>query len=178
MLAGIRGALMLARGRPEGIMLMPLAADAAARSYWAVLFCLPLFMVIRLISGTVPLTGRGVTAEVIGFVVGWAGYGLATLPMAIASGQGAFWPRFLATWSWVSLFQYCAIVVISLVAALMPDWMGQGINLAGLGYLLWLQWFSTGLALRVGGRAAAGLVLLDLIIGFMLSGFVTGLAGG
>lgn len=178
MLAGLRGALMLARGRPEGIMLMPLAPDAAARSYWAAAFCLPLFMLIRVISGTVPLTGRGISAETIGFVVGWAGYGLATLPMAIASGQAAFWPRFLATWNWVSLFQYCAIVLISLVASLMPAWLGQGINLAGLGYLLWLQWFSTGLALRVGGGAAAGLVLLDLIIGFLMSGFVTGLAGG
>jgi hypothetical protein len=178
MLSGMRGALMLARGRPEGIMLMPLTADAAARSYWAAALCLPLFMLIRLVSGAVPLSGRGVTAELLGFAVSWAGYGLATLPMTMAAGQGALWPRFLATWNWVSLFQYCAIVVISLVASLMPSWLGQAVNLAGLGYLLWLQWFATGLALRVGGGAAVGFVLLDLIIGFLMSGFVTGLSGG
>ncbi len=175
-LTGLRGALLLARGRPEGILLMPLTPEAAARSYWAAALCLPLFLLVRLASGTVPLTGRSVAAEIIGFVISWAGYSLATLPMAIAAGQGAFWPRFLATWNFVSLVQYGAIVVISLLAALMPGWMGQGINLAGLGYLMWLQWFGTGLALRIGGGAAVGFVLLDLMIGFLMSGFVSGLA--
>lgn len=174
MIAGFRGALMLARGRAEGIMFMPLTPEAAGRSYWAAALCLPLFLMIRLLSGTVPPTARGISAEIIGFVAGWAGYSLATLPMALAAGQGAMWPRFLATWNWMSLVQYCAIVPISLLASLLPGWIGQGINLAGLGYLMWLQWYGTSLALRVSGGVAVGFVLLDLMIGFLMSGFVSG----
>jgi hypothetical protein len=177
-LAGLRGALMLARGRAEGIMLMPLTAEAARRAYWAAVFCLPIFLAVRLLSGVTPLTARGITAEIIGFVVSWAGYSLATLPMVVATGHGALWPRFLATWNWVSLVQYLFIVPISLLASLLPGWLGQGVNLAGLGYLLWLQWFATGLSLRLGGALAAGLVLLDLILGSVVSSFASGLSGG
>jgi hypothetical protein len=83
----------------------------------------------------------------------------------------------VATWNWVSLVQYGIILVLSLVVNELPGWLGQGVQLAGLGYALWLQWFATGLALQVAGRHAAGFVLLDLFMGLLLSSVVTSLAG-
>lgn len=174
--AGLRGALMLARGRPMGIALMPITADAAGRSFWAAVLCLPFFLVLRLLLGDQALTGRLAVAEVIGFVAGWAAYGLATLPLARACGREALWPRFLATWNWVSLVQYAIILALSLVVGELPGWLAQGAQLAGLGYALWLQWFATGLALQVAGRHAVAFVLLDLMIGLLMSSVVTDLA--
>lgn len=168
---------MLARGRAMGIALMPITAGAAGRSFWAAALCLPLFLVLRLLLGEQALTGRLVVAELIGFVAGWAAYALATLPLATACGRQALWPRFVATWNWVSLVQYGIILLLSLVVNELPGWLGQGVQLAGLGYALWLQWFATGLALQVAGRHAAGFVLLDLFMGLLLSSVVTSLAG-
>lgn len=167
---------MLARGRADGIALMPLSAQGAAFSFWAAVLCLPLFLVLRLLLGEAPLTPRLVAAELVGFAVGWAGYALATLPLAASLGREALWPRFLAAWNWVSLVQYGMIVLLSLVVGALPGWLGQGVQLAGLGYALWLQWFATGLALQLTGRHAAGFVLLDLLVGMLISSVVTGLA--
>lgn len=179
MRAGLRGALLLARGRVEGIMLMPISAEGAARSFWAAGLCLPVFLILRLVLSDQPLTGRAVLAEFCGFVVGWAGYALATLPMAIAAGRAPLWPRFLATWNWISVVQYGLILLLGLFSGMgLPGWVAQAAELAGLGYALWLQWFGTGLALQVGGGRAVGFVLLDLIIGMVLSGFVSDLSGG
>jgi hypothetical protein len=179
MRAGLRGALLLARGRAEGIMLMPISAEGAARSFWAAALCLPIFLILRLVLSGQPLSGRAMTAELCGFVTGWAGYALATLPMTLAAGRGPLWPRFLATWNWISLVQYGLILVLGLMSeAGLPSWLGQTVELAGLGYALWLQWFGTGLALQVGGGRALGFVLLDLMLGMVLSGFVSDISGG
>lgn len=178
MRAGLRGALMLARGRVEGITLMPISAEGAGRSFWAALLCLPIFLLLRLVLNDQPLSSRALAAELCGFVVGWAGYALATLPMAMAAGRGPLWPRFLATWNWISLIQYGLILMLGLLSgAGLPSWLGQTIELAGLGYALWLQWFGTGLALQVGGGRALGFVLLDLVMGMVLSGFVSDISG-
>jgi hypothetical protein len=177
MRASLRGALFLARGRVEGIMLMPISTEGAKRSFWAAVFCLPIFLVLRLVLSDVPLTSRGMVAELCGFAAGWAGYALATLPMAVAAGRAPLWPRFLATWNWTSLVQYGVILLLGLIGELgLPDWLGQATELAGLGYALWLQWFATSLALQVSGARAAGFVLLDLVLGMVLSGFVTDLS--
>jgi hypothetical protein len=177
--AGLHGALLLARGRAEGIALMPISAEGAGRSFWVVAFCLPVFLILRLVFSDMPLSGRGLVAELCGFAAGWAGYALASLPMALASGRGPLWPRFLATWNWTSLVQYGVILLLGILSdAGLPSWLGQGIELIGLGYALWLQWFATGLALRVTGGRAAGFVLLDLVLGMVISGFVADLSGG
>ncbi|MBO1075369.1 hypothetical protein [Roseomonas marmotae] len=176
--AGLRGALMLARGRAEGIMLMPLSAAGAGRSFWAAVFCLPIFLLLRVVLSDVPLSSRGLLAELCGFTVGWAGYALASLPMALAAGRGALWPRFLAAWNWASFVQYGVILLLALLAGLgLPGWLVQGMELAGLGYALWLQWFATALALQISGARAAGFVLLDLVLGMVMSGFVSDIAG-
>jgi hypothetical protein len=179
MLAGLRGALLLARGRVEGIMLMPISAEGAARSFWAAPLCLPIFLILRLVLSDQPLSGRALVAELCGFVAGWAAYALATLPMVIAAGRAPLWPRFLATWNWITVVQYGLILLLGLVSgAGLPSWLGQTVELAGLGYALWLQWFGTGLALQVGGGRAVGFVLLDLVLGMVLSGFVSDISGG
>ena len=143
-----------------GIALTPLSARGAATSFWAAILCLPLFLMLRLLLGEAPLTPRLVAAELVGFAAGWAGYALATLPLAASLNRDMLWPRFLAAWNWVSLVQYGMIVLLSLVVGLLPGWLGQGVQLAGLGYALWLQWFATGLALRQLGNSGVWLALL------------------
>jgi hypothetical protein len=175
--AGLRGAFMLIRGKPDGIALMPVSARGAALSFWAMVLCLPLFLVLRLVLGETPFSTRTLVAELSGFVAGWVGYALATLPMALAAQRGPLWPRFLATYNWISLLQYGLILALSVVSGGLPSWAGQGIELAILGYALWLQWFATGLALKITGARAAGFVLLDLVLGLMLSSIVADLSG-
>jgi hypothetical protein len=166
----------MARGRAEGIRYMPLTPGGAARSYWAALLCLPCFL---LLQPGLPVTPRALTAEFTGFVVGWAGYGLAALPLVLASGRAPLWPRLLAAWNWVNLLQYVVLGLVTLlVPAGLPDWLAQGLILAGVGYAMWLQWFAARLALQIDRVRALGFVLLDLMLSYFISGVVAALSRG
>ncbi|MEE8534985.1 MAG: hypothetical protein V3S45_02995, partial [Kiloniellales bacterium] len=61
-------------------------------------------------------------------------------------------------------------VVVATVSGLLPAGMGLLVNTVAYLLILGYQWFVTRTALEVGGRAAAGLVALDLVIGFMAQG--------
>ncbi|WP_159993990.1 hypothetical protein [Roseomonas sp. 18066] len=191
--AGLRGALLLARGRVEGIAWMPVGAEGAGRSFWAAAFCLPIFLVMRLLLDAAPgdpsgeaaaigatlATPRAVVAQLTGYAAGWVAFALAALPMAERMGRGALWPRLVATWNWVNLLQYAILLVFTLLARwLLPVELQPAASLVGIAYALWLQWFAARAALGVGGLQAAGLVFLDLALTLFLAGLVAQLSNG
>ncbi|MBL6455849.1 hypothetical protein JMJ55_10990 [Belnapia sp. T6] len=176
--SGLRGALLLARGRADGLLLMEATPDGAARSFWSAVVCLPGFLALRLLawsSGDAPATGPllGLVAELIGYVCAWAGFALASLPLAEASGRRAEWPRFIAAWNWGNAVQYLVLLALTVPAGLgLPPLLAHGLGLAGIGYALWLEWFITRTALNITGGAAAGFVVLDLMLGMVIGGLV------
>jgi hypothetical protein len=182
--AGLAGAALLARGRAQGLALIEASAEGALRSFWAMAFCLPAFLALRLLSwGELGEPsggfGRALAAELIGFVVAWVGFALASRPLAEASGRLAQWPRFLAAWNWTNAVQYAVLLALSLPGLLgVPEAVGHALALAGLGYAVWLEWFATKSALQVTGARAAGFVGLDLALGLFLGGLVSRLSTG
>ena len=181
--SGLRGAFRLARGRVEGLLLIEGTPEAVRRSFTAALLCLPAFVALKLLSwaGSPPATGlaRSFAAEFIGYVVAWAGFALASLPLAEAQGRRAEWPHFIAAWNWANVVQYLVLLVLTVPAAFgLPDVLARGLGLAALGYALWLEWFVAKAALHISGGRAVGFVLLDLLIGIFVGGFVAQLAGG
>lgn len=173
--AGLQGALLLARGRSEGLLRVEPGEAGAARSFWAVALCLPAFLVLRVLdwtSGGWPARPVHATAVyVLAFTVGWLGFVLLSRPLAAAFGRLSHWPRFVAVWNWCSVVQYGLLVAASLPAvAGMPLWLVQAAALVGVGWALWLEWYATRLALDIGGLAAAGLVASDVLVGVLVSG--------
>lgn len=180
--AGLRGASMLARGRPEGLMLIESSPAGVARSFWAAALCLPGFLALRLLGWAetgVPDVGRSLLAELLGYVCTWAGFALASLPLAEATGRRAEWPQFIAAWNWANVVQYLVLLALTVPASLgLPPLLANGLGLAALGYALWLEWFVAKAALRVSGGRAAAFVLLDLMLGLFVGGLVGRLSGG
>jgi hypothetical protein len=182
--AGLRGAFRLAQGKPDGLALIDLTPEGILRSFWAAAICLPGFLALKLIGwadgdGPAGGLGRGLLAELIGFVVAWAGYALATLPLAEAQGRKADWPRFIAAWNWANVVQYLVLLALTAPTLLgLPGLLAHGLGLAAIGYALWLEWFVTKAALRIAGGPAAMFVLLDLLLGVFVGGFVARLGGG
>lgn len=179
---GIVGALLLARARPDGMdAFEPTMADARA-SFLAALYCLPIFLLLRLGAGPAAVAidpFRAVAADLIAFVCSWAGFALASLALAEAMGRRALWPRFIAAWNWVNLVQYVVMALLSLPELLgMAGMVADALALLGLGYALWLQWFATRIALGLPGPRAAGFVVLDLGLSLFLSGLAARMALG
>jgi hypothetical protein len=177
--AGLRAALRLARGRADGIELLGDPADAmpaAIRSFWAAALCLPAFIALRLAAlpaeGDATAIAIGFGRDLAGFVIGWAGFALASHRVAGMIGRSAQWPRFITLWNWCNFVQYMMLVLSTLPGLFgLPDLLGETVWLVAIGWALWLEWFATRLALGLPGLAAAGLVALDVSIGLLISGF-------
>ena len=173
--AGLRAAILLARGREEGLRFALLSMEGAKRSFWAGAICLLPFLVIRALGdggaeGALPV-------ELIGYTLGWVVFPLASLALAEASGRGPLWPLFIAAWNWTNLAQYAALLAASLLARVMPAGLEGLPTLAAFGYALWMEWFVARAALRVSGVRAGFFVLLDMAIGLTIANVVRGIGG-
>lgn len=156
---------------------MPDTPEGALRSFWAAALCLPVFLLVRLLlEPLMTTTPRGMVAEGTGYVVAWAGYALASRPLAARLGRSAEWPRFLAAWNWATAFQYLLVLASSLLALALPEPAQDVVSLVTIFYTVWLEWFVARVALRLPGGAAALLVLLDLVLSLFLTSVVATLS--
>jgi hypothetical protein len=181
----LHGALLLARGRPDGLLLIlapPTAEMAvAARSFWAMALCLPAFLCLHLLDwadGGMPAEpARALMADLLAYVIGWVGFALLSHRLAGGMGRGDFWPRFITVWNWCNVVQYLMLVTAALTGLLgLPPLLAQTVWLVAAGWALWLEWYATRLALAVPGGAAAAMVGLDFSLGLFLVA-VTGTVG-
>lgn len=180
---GLAAALLLARGRPEALALLPGDTETARHSFLAALICLPAFLAIRAIAWAtqgMPRSGVALAllAELAGYIIAWAGFALASRTLAGQAQRLAEWPRFIAAWNWANVVQYVVLVGVLLPAALgLPGWLANTLGLAALGYALWLEWFVTRIALGVPGPTAVMFVLLDLTLGLFIGAFTARMIG-
>jgi hypothetical protein len=174
--SGLQAALLLARGRPEGLRFVEADMAGAARSFWAAAVCLPAFICLRLLawteSGLPPQLAHAFGVDVLFYVIGWAGYAVLSRPVVAALGRGRRWPRYIAAWNWCNVVQYFLLVAAGLPGLLgAPEWLDQTCQLIALGWALWLEWFAARLALEIPALPAAGLVALDVALGLLLVAF-------
>jgi len=182
---GLQAALLLARGRSEGLALVETGPAGATRSFWAAAICLPAFLCLRLLDwsdgGGGPLFSLGpafshsFALQFLGYVIGWAGFALLSRPLVAMLGRAASWPRYIAVWNWCNVAQY-ALLVVACVPELAgaPQWVQQASGLIALGWAVWLEWYATRLVLEIKTLPAVGLVVVDVVIGML----VTGITGG
>ena len=185
---GLQGAMLLARGRADGMLLLAgqeePALQTAARSFWAAAICLPAFICLQLIDlaqspGVPPHFAHGLALQLLGYAVDWAAFALASREVARAMGRMSAWPRFITAWNWCNVVQYLLLVGASLPPLLgLPTLLGETAWLVATGWALWIEWYATRLALGVGGLPAAGLVVLDEAMGFGLLALIQSLPGG
>lgn len=174
---GLRAALLLARGRPEGLDLVvadtPDAQMAVARhSFVAMALCLPMFLLIHVVASA-SLEAVALARDLCAFVLGWLGFAALSHVLAGQMGRGVLWPRFVALWNWCNLAQYLMLTV-SLLPPLLgaPVFVGQTMWVVALGWALWLEWSAVRLGLGVTGVGAAMLVAADMAIGIGLTRLV------
>ena len=175
---GLRAALLLARGRPEGAFLISMEAPAeqvsrARHSFLAMLFCVPIFLFIQDLGRAGPDVAP--VREGASFVLAWLGYAVLSYQLASAMGRAEDWLRFVVLWNWSNLVQYL-LMALALVPVLLgaPPIFGQTAWLVAMGWSLWLQWSATRIglilpagraALMVGADMALGMVVLRLTAG-------------
>ncbi|WP_159348964.1 hypothetical protein [Roseomonas harenae] len=175
-LGGLRAAVLLAQGKEGGLRFAHLSMEGAVRSFWAGAICLVPFLLIRA-QGSDALVHAGLPLELVGYLLGWVVFPLASVSMVDASGRGPLWPLFIAAWNWANLAQYAALLAATVFGPLLPSGLSAGLTLAAFGYAVWVEWFVAKSALRITGLRAGLFVLADMTIGLFIASLVQRLAG-
>ena len=171
---GLHAALLLARGRADGLRYVEDDMAGATRSFWAMAICLPAFICLRLLawtaSGVTPHAAHMFALDLMAYGIGWCGFAVLSYRLVGSMGLGVRWPRFIAIWNWCNVVQYLLLVVFSIPGLLgAPGLLDEACQTFALGWALWLEWFAFRLALGIGMIPAAALVALDVAIGVMLA---------
>ena len=102
--SGLHAALLLARGRADGLRYVEDDMAGAARSFWALAICLPAFICLRLLAWTsagVPRHAAHVFAmDLLSYGVGWCGFAVLSHRLVGSMGLDARWPQFISIWNW------------------------------------------------------------------------------
>ncbi len=175
---GLHGAWLLARGQPMGLAYLAPSSEVAG-SFWAIPLSLPAFVALRAIdwavAGVGDAPGLVFLREMLALLIGWIGFLVLMHPLCRRMGLAERWPRFVIAWNWCSLLQALMAVVAALTGLLgAPDWIVQTAGLVTAGWSMWLGWFVTRLTLGVTARIAAVIVMLDVAVELLASGFIVG----
>ncbi len=174
----VRGILLLARGRAEGLEQFGYTPQAFLTSL-APLLAVPVAGYLLLaLSGGGPHRGEaGALVDLLGTVCALLAPAVLSFELARRWGRQALWLRYATALNWTQwvlplLTSVLLLGVYPLLAALVSPQIGLGlIGITIAGYALWLHWFiaRTGLALD-GGRAALLVIVVNLITGLLVLG--------
>ena len=173
---GLYGAWRLAWRDKRAMAWFDCSLEGAVRSFWAAAICYPGFVLLLLLRLSpaelnAPAVYRILLVESIGYVVGWCAYPLAALPFCrwLAPEERAL--GFIIAYNWSQVLQTALLLPIAALAALdiAPSYaIAYADTVAYLAIVVY-EWFIARIALDAGGLPATALVLLDFVLGVMLS---------
>ncbi|HEX4571942.1 MAG TPA: hypothetical protein VH184_16025 [Dongiaceae bacterium] len=169
------GAWRLAHLDPDGMRYFDRSVTGFWRSFRVAVLAAPLVIVIlgadlsqMHIGGS---WARVIIAETIAYVISWVAYPLAAFYLVHLIDRQHDYFGFVTALNWGTLLQYAFLLPIHVVANSgllsvgLADWLVFGGQFAVLAY----EWFITRTALRTSGLTAASFVLVDFVIGYLVS---------
>lgn len=178
--SGLWAALLFARGRQDALRYVEVDMAGAARSFWAMAVGLPAIVCLRLMvwaqHGLPQQAGHTFSLDIAGYVLGWLLFALLTFHLTNWFGRGQYWPRFITAWNWCNVIENLLLVFGGIPALFgAPPLIDEAAQIFAIGWALWIEWFATKHTLSTTGLTAAGLVILDQMIGFTLAALNTAL---
>ena len=177
--AGLRGAVLLARARPEGVERFSNDPATVIRSFWALPLCLPSLICMKMLAWAdtgIPVNGpASFVRYLLLFSVGWLLFVVVSHYLASTINKQDNWPRFVAVWSYCSVIENTLIALGELPKVLSaPAILTQAAQLVTIGWALWLGWYGIRLSLDTGKLTAAIFLAVDLTIGIVMAVFAGG----
>ena len=178
----VGGALKLARGDASGLGFFDTSIDGFWRSFRAALICYPLFLMLlafRVSAAHWSESGvpRIVIVETIGYVISWVAFPLLILPLTRWLGREHRFLAFMVAYNWSQIPQTVLFVIVGADAAtgLFPPDVAHIVDFIAAIAVLVYEWYIARVALMVTAAQAVPVVLIDLVIGAVLSRVTEGL---
>jgi hypothetical protein len=170
------GAWRLARFDRGGLAFFEHGEAAFLRSFRAALIIYPAFLLLLALrlgdaewqAADLP---RILLVETIGYVIAWVAFPLLMVPTTRFLGREHLWIDFTIVYNWSQILQYGLFLFVTGLAqsALLPVSLAAGMVSAATVAVLVYEWFIARVTLDIAGPAAAMIVLIDLVLGAVIS---------
>ena len=176
------GALRLARGDRGGMQCFDRSVDGFWRSFRAAVITYPLYLVLLAMRVTLAEWERSggfviVTVETIAYVISWVAFPLIMLAVTQRLGRAHRYFDFMVAYNWSQVPQSALFVLVGLETetGLLGASPSQAIEVtAGIAVLVY-EWFIARVALDARAPAAVLVVLVDLVLGVVVSNVASSL---
>lgn len=176
------GALRLARGDRGGMQCFDRSVDGFWRSFRAAVIAYPLYLVLLAMRVTLAEWERSgglviVTVETIAYVISWVAFPLIMLAVAQRLGRAHRYFDFMVAYNWSQVPQSALFVLVGLETetGLLGAAPSQAIEVAAGIAVLVYEWFIARVALDARAPAAILVVLVDLVLGVVVSNVASSL---
>ncbi|HVB16606.1 MAG TPA: hypothetical protein VNF04_08750 [Stellaceae bacterium] len=176
------GALRLARGDRGGLALFDTSIDGFWHSFRAAGLCYPLYLLMLGFRVAAPdWTQSGVATvvlvETIAYVVSWVAFPLLILPLTRWLNREERFLPFMVAYNWSQVPQTALFMLVGLdrAAGLLPAGPARFAEVAATAAVLVYEWYIARVALAVTRTQATLVVLVDLVLGVVLSRVAEGL---
>jgi len=177
--SSIYGAWRLARLYPSGMRFFSLTIEGFWRSFFAAVIVAPIYIYIRLIRPTAPVVegappadpGPGLVVDIGAYVMGWVAFPALMILLARLLNVSGQYVSFIVVYNWANVVQWALFGVVATIAAALgaETGLGVGLNLAALAAVLFYQWFIARTALMTSAYVAAGIVVIDTLLGLIIN---------
>ena len=170
------GALRLAKGDRGGLSCFDRSLDGFWRSFRAAVIAYPLYLMLLMMRVTIAEWERSggfyiIGVETIAYVVAWVAFPLAMLTVTRWIDRSHRFFDFMVPYNWSQLPQSALFVLVGLQSTsdAISTQPAQVIEIAAAIAVLAYEWFVARVALETTASAAALVVLVDLVLGVLIS---------
>ena len=172
----LAGCLRLARGDRGGLACFDRSLDGFWRSFRAAVISYPLYLVLLAMRVSIAEWersggGRILTVETIGYVIAWVAFPLLMLSVTRWIGRGHRFFDFMVPYNWCQVPQSALFVLVGLESesGFLNARASEAIDLIAAIATLVYEWYIARVALETTGAAAAFVVVVDLVLGVVIS---------
>ena len=170
------GALRLAKGDRGGLSCFDRSLDGFWRSFRAAVIAYPLYLILLMMRVTIAEWERSggfyiIVVETIAYVIAWVAFPLAMLTVTRWLNRSHRFFDFMVPYNWSQLPQSALFVLVGLQSTsdAISTQPAQVIEIAAAIAVLVYEWFIARVALETTAAAAALVVLVDLVLGVLIS---------
>jgi len=170
------GSVRLAKGDRGGLACFDRSLDGFWRSFLAAFLSYPFYLVLltmRVSLAEWDAAGgvRIIVIETIGYVIAWVAFPLVMLPVTRWIGREHRFFDFLVPYNWCQLPQSVLFVLVGLESesGILGDPAAQAIEVAAAIAVLVYEWYIARVALETTGGGAMLVVVVDLVLGVVIS---------
>jgi hypothetical protein len=174
--AALLGSWRLAHLDPSGMAYFDRSRDGFWHSFYAALIVLPGFYLLTLTRVPDAALDRSglftvLLVETIGYIANWAAFPLVMISLARWLDRDARYFDFMVAYNWSSVVQMAAYLLVTLVSVMgiLPEAVADTLIFTVTLAVLYYEWFIARTALEIPGLPAATVVLIDLLIGVVIS---------